>query len=223
MEAFRETRKKDYSWVLPLIGGILTIIGILLPTAYFTYSGTSWTWWVWNLTVMSVSGYGSESVFISEIDFIIPSMITSITISLSAINLLILSYRTKEAGLNKRDFLLWSLLSSGATIGVMIYYINAMQLAFFDGVTIEGEIFPAGYSFWQVFSPGFGVILPFISSILAGIGVGVFLYSLKQNERMIEHYTPVSIPIGNLNYCPQCGFKLIKPDLNFCTNCGFKL
>lgn len=223
MEAFRETRKKDYSWVLPLIGGILTIIGILLPTAYFSYSGTSWSWWVWNLTVLGVSGYGSESVFISEIDFVIPSMITSITISLSAINLLILSYKTKETGLNKRDFLLWSLLSSGATIGVMIYYISAMHIAFFDGLIIEGEIFPAGYSFWQVFSPGFGVILPFISAILAVIGVVVFLYSLKQKETMVEHYNPVSIPIGTLNYCPQCGFKLLKPDLNFCTNCGFKL
>jgi hypothetical protein len=126
MEAFRETNKKEYNWVLSLIGGILTIIGILLPTAYFSYSGTSWTWWVWNLTVMSVSGYGSESVFISEMDFIIPSMITSIIISLSAINLLILSYKTKETRLNKRDFLIWSLLSSGAIIGVMIYYINAI-------------------------------------------------------------------------------------------------
>ena len=223
MEVNREIRKKEYSWVLPLIGGILTIIGILLPTAYFSYSGTSWTWWVWNLTVLGVSGYGSESVFISDIDFIIPSAITSITLSLCAINLLILSFRTKETGLNKRDFLLWSLLSSGATVGVMIYYINAMHIAFFDGLTIEGEIFPAGYPFWQVFSPGFGVILPFIGAILAVIGVGVFLYSLKQRETMIKQYTPVSVPLGNLNYCPQCGFRLVKPDLNFCTNCGFKL
>ena len=172
MEAFRETKKKDYSWVLPLIGGILTIIGMLLPTAYFSYSGTSWSWWMWNLTVLSVSGYGSESLFISEIDFIIPSMITSITISLSTINLLILSYRTKKTGLNKRDFLLWSLLSSGTTIGVMIYYVSAMQTAFFDGLIIQGEIFPAGYLFWQVFSPGFGVFLPFISAFLAVVGVG---------------------------------------------------
>ena len=91
MELYKNAERKNYSWGFPLIGGILTIIGMLLPTASFDYSGTSWSWWMWDFSVMSVSGYGSISVFITETDFILPSMITSIAIFFCAINLFLLA------------------------------------------------------------------------------------------------------------------------------------
>ena len=64
-------------------------------------------------------------------------------------------------------------ISAVLSIGIMIYYIIAMDIAFYDGITIDGTIFPAGYHFCEVFQPGFGVFLPFISVALSFIGVGL--------------------------------------------------
>ncbi|TFG23660.1 MAG: hypothetical protein EU533_02955 [Promethearchaeota archaeon] len=233
----KNTRKKNYSWIFPLIGGILTLIGMVSPTATFSYSGVNWSWWMWNLTVMSVIGYGSVSTYPSEIDFILPSMITTVAISLSLVMLLIFSYKTKKREISKKGFILGTFPSAAITIGVLIYYANAMQIAFIDGVTIEGEVFPAGYIFWDVFSPSFGIILPVLGAILAIIGVGVHLSFLKQREIIGEQYiyTPIpteiprKIPIEigtpkiTFNFCPECGNKLLNPDFSYCTNCGFKL
>lgn len=228
-------RKKNNSWLFPLIGGVLTLIGIVLPTATFSYFGVSWSWWMWNLTIMSVFGYGSVYLFPSEIYFILPSMITTVAISLSAVNLLILSYRAKKTELSKTGFLLESFLSAGITIGILIYYANAMQIAFIGGLAIGTEEFPIGYSFWEIFNPSFGIFLPVSAVILAIIGAIVHLSSLKQKEIIVEQYTPVPMEIprniptdigiikGTMNFCPECGNRLLNPDFSYCTNCGFKL
>lgn len=231
----KNTRNKNYSWLFPLIGGISTLIGMVLPTATFSYSGVSWSWWMWNLTVMSVYGYGSVSTYPSEFDFVLPSMITTVVISLSAVILLILSYKTKKTELSKKGFLIGSILSAAITIGGLIFYSSSMQNAFIDGVTIEGEVFPAGYIFWDVFSPNLGIILPVIGAILAIIGAAVHFSSLKQRENIVYQYPPIPTEIpskiptdvgivkGTFNFCPECGNKLLSSDFSYCTNCGFKL
>ncbi|MHA1242878.1 MAG: zinc ribbon domain-containing protein [Promethearchaeota archaeon] len=216
MNEKKETR--DNIWLIPLIAGILVLLAILTPTAYFSYMGVTWNWWMWNFTMIGVTGYESVSLFISDVDIIIVSIITTCAILLSVVNLLILANTTKKRGLNTKDFELMSIISAVLSIGIMLYYMIAMDIAFFDGVTIDGTPFSEGYHFWELFNPSFGIILPFISAVLSFIGVGVFRY---YSNRKAE-YIPVSKTMGSLNFCPECGHKNLLTDAKFCINCGFK-
>ncbi|MBA7561305.1 hypothetical protein ES708_02942 [subsurface metagenome] len=226
---YKKTEIRDYIWVIPLNAGFLAIIAILFPTAYFSLVGVTWDWWMWNFTTMRIVGYSSVSLFVSEVDFIIPSIITTSAVLFSAVNLLILSIRTRRRNLNTKNFELMSIISAVLSIGIMIYYIIAMDIAFYDGLTIKGTIFPAGYHFWDLFQPGLGIFLPFISAALSFIGVGVFRYYSKRKEDIvppkmdtIKEYIPISKTMGSQNYCPECGYKILQADASFCTNCGFK-
>ena len=231
-----------FIWIFPLIAGICATIAILTPTASFSMMGVSWSWWMWDFALMTYVGYPPVIFFVSEVDFIIPSIITTSAILLSAVSLFILSGTTKKRKTNTKDFILMSITSAVLSIGIMIYYAFAVAFAFNDGVTIEGITFPAGYHFWLEFRPSFGIFLPFISAVLSFIGLGLFRHYSNQRRDFVplktsslpkmdnsppkpepvKEYTPVSVPMGARNFCPECGYKLLKANTNFCTNCGFK-
>ena len=227
---YERKEAKDYIWIIPLIAACLVLIAIFTPTASFSSGGVSWNWWMWDLTVLGVIGYESVSVFVSEMDFIIPSIITTIAVLLSAFNLFILSNTTRKRKLNTKDFVLMSIISAVLSIGIMIYYAIAMGIAFYDGVTIESSTFPAGYHFWLEFRPSFGIILPFISAILSFVGVGLFRKYKNRKDDIIplkmdttNKYVPYPKQMGILNFCPECGHKVLHTGVKFCTNCGFKI
>jgi len=226
---YEKKKTKNNIWVIPLIAGILVILAILTPTAYFSYMGITWNWWMWNLTVMGVTGYDSVSLFISDVDFIIPSIVTTGVALFSAVNLLILFSSTRKRNLDTKNFGLRSIISAVLSIGVTIYYMMAMDIAFYGGLTMEGTIFPAGYHFWDAFSPGFGVVSLFLSAALSFVGVGVFQYYSKRKEDIVplrmdtgKEYIPAFKTMGSVQFCPECGFKNLLTDAKFCTNCGFK-
>ena len=227
MNEKKETR--DNIWLIPLIAGILVLLAILTPTAYFSYMGVTWNWWMWNFTMIDVTGYESVSLFISDGDIIIVSIITTCAILLSVVNLLILANTTQKRGLNTKDFELMSIISAVLSIGIMLYYMIAMDIALFDGVTIDGTPFSEGYRFWELFNPSFGIILPFISATLSFFGAGVFRYYSSRKEDIVppqtdtvKEFVPVYKKTGTLNYCPECGEKLPRADANFCVKCGYK-
>jgi hypothetical protein len=234
---YQTKKTEDYIWVIPLIAGICAVIAILTPTAHFGSGGVSWDWWMWNFTTLGVYGYPSISLFVPEMDFIIPSIITTSAISLSAVNLFVLSNTTRKKQLYTKDFVLMSTISAVLSISIMVYYAFAIASAFSDGLIIEGVLFPPGFHFWFEFNPSFGIIFPFISAVLSFVGVGLFRRYSKQREFSIpskmdnlppktyvaKEYKPVSKTLEARNYCAECGYKLLRADVNFCTNCGFKL
>ncbi|NVM46247.1 MAG: zinc ribbon domain-containing protein, partial [Candidatus Lokiarchaeota archaeon] len=227
--------------LFPLFAGLCTVIAILAPTAHFGYSGITWDWWMWDLVTMGVSGYPPISAFISDTDFVIPSIVSTSALLLSIVNLFILSGSTKKRNLDTKEFIVMSVVSAVLTIGIVIYYMVSVDIAFYDGMTVEGEIFPAGYHFWEAFDVGLGIILSFISAIVSFIGVGVFRYYSNQKLFRVSpntdvatryvstktdvatKYIPVSTPMGVRNYCPECGHKNLRTDAKFCTKCGFQL
>ena len=227
---YQTKETEDRIWIIPLIAGICAVIAILTPTAHFGSGGVTWDWWMWNFTTLGVFGYPPVSLFVPELDFIIPSIITTSVMLLSTANLFVLSITTRKKILYTKNFVLKSIISAVLSIGIMIYYAFAMASAFSDGLMIEGVLFPPGFHFWFEFSPSFGIILPFISAILSFVGVGLFQrYSNRKVDfippRMdtVKKYVPVSKPMGARNFCPECGHKILRADTNFCTNCGFKL
>ena len=36
-------------------------------------------------------------------------------------------------------------------------------------------------------------------------------------------YVPYSKQMGSINFCPECGKKVLRNGVKFCTNCGFSL
>ncbi len=75
-----------YYWLLPLCGGILSIIGFLIPV---WYSSTAWdeNLWIWGL-IEHISPSGSEFT-LSPKELFIPSLITAILILLSSSTIVI--------------------------------------------------------------------------------------------------------------------------------------
>jgi hypothetical protein len=244
---YRRKETGDYIWVVSLIAGICAVIAILTPTAHFGSGGVTWDWWMWDFTTLGVYGYPSVSLFVAEMDFIIPSIITTSAISLSAVNLFVLSITTRKKRLDTKNFPLMSTISAVLSISIMVYYAFAMASAFSDGLIIEGVLFPPGFHFWLEFSPSFGIIFPFISAILSFVGVGLFRRYSKQRGVFIppktiihpetyviqpnvppkydvaKRYSQASVPVVARNFCPECGHKIMRADTHFCTNCGFKL
>ena len=226
---YKKEEAVDKIWAIPFTAGVFALLAILTPTASFSYMGVSWNWWMWDLITMGVVGYDSISSFISEIDFIIPSIITTSVVLLSLVNLSILFLSTRRAKLNTKNFNLKSIISAVLSIGIMVYYMIAMDIAFYDGLTVEGSIFPAGYHYWDVFNPGFGIVFLFLSVVLSFIGIGVFQYYSKRKEDIVpprmdtgKEFIPAPKAMENLNFCPECGFKNLLTDAKFCTNCGYK-
>jgi len=225
----KKKETSDYIWVIPLVAGLLVVLAIITPTAYFNTMGVFWNWWMWDFTTMGVVGFESISLFISDGDIIIVSIITTCAMLLSVVNLLILSSTTRKRNLNTKDFELMSIISAVLSICIMLYYMIAMDIAFYDGLTIEDTTFSAGYHFWDLFNPSFGIILPFISATLSFFGVGVFRYYSKRKEDMVpaqmdivKEYVPVPKKMGSFNYCPECGEKILSANANFCVKCGYK-
>jgi uncharacterized paraquat-inducible protein A len=220
----------EYVWSIPLIGGILALIALLTPVASFNVMGVSWDWWMWTLSVMGVSGYGTESVFISDVDFIIPSLITSMVMILSILLLFSIAAKARTRKFDLKNFESISIITGVLLIGTMIYYLIAMDNAFFDGMVIEGVPFPAGLRFWEVFNPGFGVIGPFLTVVFAFIGAATFRYYSNRREDLFpskmesfERKEPIEKLVKGVRFCPECGQGNISETQRFCMNCGFDL
>ncbi|NHJ21655.1 MAG: zinc ribbon domain-containing protein [Candidatus Lokiarchaeota archaeon] len=232
----------DYIWIFPLIGVICITIALLTPTASYNSMGISWSWWMWDFSLLTYVGYPPITFFEIELDFIIISIITTSATLLNIVNLSILTSKTKKKGFDTKNFGLMSTFSALLSMGVMIYYAVAISLAFIDGLLIEGVTFPPGFHFWLEFSPSFGMVLPFISAIVLFVGIGLFRKYSKHRGDYIAfgssnvprndivpsktdvatRYNPPSTAMKILNYCPECGNKVLRADTKFCTNCGFK-
>jgi len=243
------TEKKNYIWIIPLISGIIAIIGLLTPMAY--YNITEWDegrmhvevyFWIWCLVTMSVSANGysmSETNFVSDSTFLFQSLITTVFIVLITINFFILTKSAKTKKLKAENFVKSSLISGLLFITVMIFHIIAIDILVYNGIDFFGEGASSdGIHFWKVFDIGFGVIAPFLSGLLVIIGACIFKYQSKQEDEIIsikpitiketteikkiKHKVPseaTQIPITELKFCHSCG-KKIKKIAIYCEFCG---
>jgi len=59
---------KDYIWVFPLVGGILTIVGLLTPVAYLEALGIGEYYWLWGLRYLDAGPYGTFTNWFFELE-----------------------------------------------------------------------------------------------------------------------------------------------------------
>ncbi|MFX1468623.1 MAG: zinc ribbon domain-containing protein, partial [Promethearchaeota archaeon] len=222
--------EKDYTWAVSLIGGILALIAFFTPAVSIeAYDGSIYLW-IWGLISYEIYNeyyeiYDSDTTFIDNPDVLIPSIVCSIFLVLCILILIgtSLNYRSriKEGIGNPNPWLVSSLL------------IIAFTIAWIIAMDISWEVYP---DFWDYFDPNFGVIGPFLGSGLAIVGFIAAKVSQKQKREVIfvpkaisspaakaEPYSTLLMdPTIKINFCPECGQKLISETQRFCMNCGFK-
>jgi len=148
---------KKFYWLIPLIGGVFSLIGLVIPT---WYSPPVWVeyWWFIGL-IHHVTG-GNVIAF-GPLELSIPSLITFVIISLSSVIIILNSlfkFRGKTLWGNTEK--LWIYLAI-IEIGATIFYIISIQI---------GYIIHTSLVFWDIYLIQFGLIIPFIGAGFTLIG-----------------------------------------------------
>ena len=221
---------KDYIWIVPLIGGILTLGAFFAPALYMTESNESIYLWMWALVSIQYESYygGTERdvVFSRNPDILTPSIICSFIIILCILTLIISSFLYRKRMRNSKVNPIVGLGASICIIGFNIAWI----------VIIEAVMSSYLSNFWSYMNPGFGVIGMFIGPVLSIIGYGGAIIGVKQKREIIhplqerrvvtevhDPTTATTPQISKFKFCSECGTKLSKVNQKFCMECGTRI
>jgi predicted RNA-binding Zn-ribbon protein involved in translation (DUF1610 family) len=239
---------RDYIWVAPLIAGILTLISFFTPAVYGMGYGIQEYDWMWGLSYVSITGYGSRTFFIpleQPTNYTLPIFLSgifpAIIILFGAIIFIFTANKVRIGRKTAKDCAnTWIGMGIMMIIGTIIYIIGIditmMNLAEYQYL----QIFPPPAllpNFWSVYSPGFATIAPFIGAALSIIG-GIASKTIKPREVILPMKKELMAPkreigvtgdeiskstLTSFKFCPNCGHKIISQEHRFCTNCGFEL
>jgi len=167
---------KDYVWPLPSIGGIISIIAILFPAAYCFNASRHLELWMWNLINWSGDwhfggGFFYYSGAFIHLNFNFFSLINGLVFSciIILISSLIIFYanQVRKRKVNpSKAIKLWFLFAI-IMITSVIGWILVQEFIIQQSSTYNDMPF----SFWTHFTPGFGVIGPFIAALLILINI----------------------------------------------------
>ncbi|MFW9971022.1 MAG: hypothetical protein ACFFDF_12580 [Candidatus Odinarchaeota archaeon] len=146
-----------YYWLIPLIGGVLSLIGLLIPT---WYSPPVWVeyWWLIGL-IHHITG--GNVIAMAPLEISIPSLIAAILIVLCSILIILNSLlKSREKTLTKNTENLWISMAI-IEIAAVIFYIIGIQVGYF---------LHTDRTFWDIYQIRFGTIIPFISAGLTLTG-----------------------------------------------------
>ena len=167
---------KKLFWTFPIIISIIIIISILTPTAYYQTSGVKANWWIWDYVYIASSGYETVNEFISGLDFIIPSLISTILLTFSIILNLFLANKLRRHKFKVDNFQIISIINIILLSTTPVYYMLALEIALYDGVLLGDYIFPEGTHFWTQFNLGFGIIGLFLNAGLIFLILIIYRY-----------------------------------------------
>ena len=252
MNLIRESR--EYIWAFPIIGGVLILISFFTPAHYFNEFGLDANYWMWGLYHLSAPGYGSETIFMFTEEFgpsqytmpiFFSGLIPAVIILIGSI-MLIASSNAVRTG--RRDIKNvengWIGMGFMMIIASIIYIIAIditwMNLTEYVYEQEYGPMPPGSPGFWDIFSPGFAIIAPFIGGGLAllgaiigksigreeGIGKPKAVPQVEKPVPVAETPPPTPTPAPEeakvVRFCPECGTKIEQADATFCTVCGHK-
>ncbi len=218
---------RNYLWVLPLIGSILTFISLFTPAAaHLSGPGTEFLYM--DGLYINFGGMMGPSFGFIEIPILLIIGIISLSLIIICIIVMFISSLT-----HRKKEIPGSWLALGIIlIGVAIYYIAGSQMAYmFYGII--HDLSPQ--TFWGTFTPSFATIAPFITggiSILAFVidkitgTEGVEIKPISKEEPLVSE--PISQPISieethTVKFCPACGEKIPHAAAQFCPGCGYDL
>ncbi|MFX0028566.1 MAG: zinc ribbon domain-containing protein [Candidatus Hermodarchaeota archaeon] len=224
---------RDYIWICPFIGSILTAIGLFTPAATLPLGGLTELFWMHGFYVV-VGGGMPDPGFITDFPGLMALGISCMIVILVCTIILFISSLTHRGVDAPGSWLALSILLIGATI----FFIAGAEIAFRIHYLIEFDTFDV--SFWEYRNPSFAVIAPFIAGGLTILG---FIISRASREGEVE-ITPiskdvvsdskemppvekevspaVSPPAEDFRFCPECGQEISSPEDKFCLSCGFE-
>ncbi len=230
---------KDYIWTIPLIGGILLLISFFTPSAYATQMGISEYHWMWGLFHTEIYGYSPETDFFfneKPAEYMIPiflsGIFSAIIILIASIMLIISANSIRIGRRNSKEFEnMWLGMGILIFIAAIIYMIGIHVTTRNYLKWVISQLPPDGYvisDYWDVYEPGFGIIAPFLTGVLAIVGAGISKYVSKREvypikEKAIptfEHSMTKKPKV--FNYCPECGQKITYSESKYCSSCGFE-
>ncbi|MFX1391199.1 MAG: zinc ribbon domain-containing protein [Promethearchaeota archaeon] len=216
---------RNFIWILPFIGSILTAISlftpaVLFPPSYLQYMDGFYL----------IFGGGTPIIgFLPYPGVLIIGIISTILLTVCTIILFIssLTHRGKET---PGSWIALAILLIGGTI----FYIAGSEAAFYIYTMIH-YMMPG--SFWQGGIPSFSVIAPFIGGGLSLLGYIIGkakgeeeteIKPLPKEEPTPSEEVVAPAPISaeeapGINFCPVCGEKIPDLDAKYCPGCGTDL
>ena len=166
--------EKNYFWIPPLLGGLISLIALFTPATYKILPGNYYYIWMWGL--LSYKLYDStDTLFTNNVKLFIPSIICSILVFIFAI-IIIISANMNRTG--KKGFK--DVKNKWYGLSVLVIITTATWMIIYE---VHSYI-AVSYSWWKDWYPGFGVIGIFLGAIIIIMGIFLGNYFLKQKERV---------------------------------------
>jgi len=167
---------KDYLWPLPSIGGIISIIAILFPAAYCFNALRHLELWMWNLINWSGDWYfgggfsyysGTAPIYLKfDLFSLINGLVFSCIIILISSFTIFYANQVRKRKVNpSKAIKLWFLFAIIMITSVIGW---ALSQEFIQQTSTYNDM---PFSFWTHFTPGFGIIGPFIAALLILINI----------------------------------------------------
>jgi hypothetical protein len=227
-------QRKNYFWIAPFLGGVLSLIALLTPAAYLSMYNEEAYVWMWGLATVRYYdpdrfGYYMHTQFIENVNLLIISVICSIFIFILAV-ILIVSANLKRTGKKKFN----DIKKGWYGLSILLITTTAAWMIIYE---VFGYI-ETSQSWWTFMEPGFGVIGIFLGAMISIIGTAIANYQIRQKQRsgvpFIEkqrYKYPYSANQGTYKsqqvftpkFYPMCGNEVAIRDSKFCIECGFEL
>lgn len=172
------TKIKKYYWLLPLIGGILSIIGIFIP-AWYSITVYDENIWMWGL-IEHIFPTGSVFDFLPT-ELLIPGLITTVLIVMSSIAIIIITLfivKGEKIHTNAEKLLI---ITGFFELCSAIIYIVAIDIMFYSYTQSIG--YPE-HDFWRVYNFHFGMITPFIGAALSIVGAIIGVLNKREMNKI---------------------------------------
>ncbi|MFW9987892.1 MAG: hypothetical protein ACFFC3_04490 [Candidatus Odinarchaeota archaeon] len=203
---------RNYIWILPLIGSMITTISLFTPAAVYL-SGLGTEFLFMDGFYIDFGGIMNPSFGFIHIPILLIIGIICLILILICIIIMFISSLTHRKKETPGSWLAIGIIF----IGVAIFYIVGSHLGLLFYGLIRENI---SYNFWGNYVPSFAVIAPFIAG---GISIVSFIIDKFTNTEDVEikpiskEIPLVSEPISQptvikesqiIKFCPRCGYNL---------------
>ena len=168
---------KSFFWILPLIGGLLTLIAIFTPAAYYFESSGHLIFWMWGwYDRIGIWSYGLSKGFIYDPLILNIGTICTVLIIVGASIFIVNSISAafifrKGNGFTK--IVLWVWFLSGILLIIAPIFWMVMVQIFPPFSTIPVGSDPP-LNFWTVFFPAWAVVIPILTGALSCCNILLF-------------------------------------------------
>ena len=161
---------KSFIWILPLIGGLLTLRAIFTPAAYYFESSGHLIFWMWGwYDRLGIWDYGMAKGFISDPLILNIGTICTVLIIVGASIFIVNSISAAfifRKGNRFTKIVLWVWFLCGILLVIAPIFWMAMVQIFppFSPIPVGSD---PPLNFWSVFFPAWAVIAPIITGALS--------------------------------------------------------